>query len=224
MSNATERYPGWVPYVVPYALFLAITALGNNIDGALYIAYPVRTVIVAAVVIWFWRQGDYPELELRPSLLGIVAGVVGFAFWVYPENLLSFLPKLGESTFDPDGAGESMRTPLLTVRMIGAVLVVPIFEELFLRSFLVRYFDIIKEDGDDFRDIPLGRYRFFSFAGVVIAMALTHHRWLRGGLYSALMLFVLYREKRMGPVIWAHAITNLLLGIHVIHTGEWVFW
>jgi CAAX prenyl protease-like protein len=95
---------------------------------------------------------------------------------------------------------------------------------LFLRSFLVRYFDIIKENGDDFRTIPIGRYRFFSFAAVVIAMAITHHRWLRGGLYSALMLFVLYREKRMGPVIWAHAITNLLLGIHVIRTGEWAFW
>jgi CAAX prenyl protease-like protein len=224
MTQGTDRYPGWVPYVVPYALFLAVTMLGNEIPGASYLAFPARAAIVAAAVVWFWRAGCYPEMDFRPSWLGIGAGVLGYVFWVYPEELLSFLPKLGESTFDPAEVEEAWRTPLLVLRLATAALLVPIFEELFLRSFLPRYLDAIREDRDDFREIPVGRYRLFSFVGVVLVMALTHHRWLRAGLYSALMLLVLYRDKRMGGVFWAHAITNLLLGIYVIQTGKWAFW
>jgi hypothetical protein len=181
--------------------------------------------LVAGLLIWFWRAGDYPELDLKPSLLGVAAGLVGFLFWVAPEKLLSGIPMIGEASgFDPGSAGEEWRIPLSAVRMIGAVLVVPIFEELFLRSFLLRFVDATEDNSDDFRDLPIGRYRIVSFLVVVAAMALTHHRWIRGGLYSALMCFVLYRSKRMGSVIWAHAITNLLLGTYVLYSGEWSFW
>ena len=41
----------------------------------------------------------------------------------------------------------------LAVRMLGLVLIVPLFEELFWRSFVVRW--II--DPDDFRKVPIGR-------------------------------------------------------------------
>jgi len=223
MVKGADRYPGWVPYVVPYALFLVVTWLGAEIPGASYLSFPVRAAIVGAAVVWFWRQGGYPEMDLKPSVLGIVAGIVGYAFWVYPEDWLAGLPKLGESTFDPNGAGEEWRTPLLVFRLLTATLLVPIFEELFLRSFLVRYLDATRENRDDFREIPIGRFRWFSFIGVVVAMAVTHHRWLRAGTYSALMLGLLYREKRMGPVIWAHAVTNLLMFIYVIRTENWAF-
>jgi len=224
MSSGSPRYPAWVPYVAPYVLFGVLTELGARVPGFLPASYPLKTVLVAGAVIYFWRKGGYPELELRPSLLGLVVGAAGFALWVLPEGPLAALPKLGESSFDPRGAGEALVLPLLAVRIAGAVLVVPVFEELFLRSFLLRFLDAIREDRDDFREIPLGRYRFFSLLGVAVFMAITHHRWLRGGLYSILVTLLLYREKRLGPVIWAHAVTNLLLAAWVVGTGAWHFW
>lgn len=199
--------------------------LAQQFPSWLPISYPVKTALVAALLVFFWRAGDYPELDLRPSLLGVAAGLVGFLFWVLPEELLSFVPMIGTPVaFDPGSAGDQWLIPLSAVRLIGMVLVVPIFEELFLRSFLLRYVDATEENAEDFRDLPIGRYRLVSFLVVVAAMALTHHRWIRGGLYSALMCFVLYRTKRMGSVIWAHAITNLLLGAYVLWTGHWAFW
>jgi CAAX prenyl protease-like protein len=110
------------------------------------------------------------------------------------------------------------------LRLASATLVVPIFEELFLRSFLVRYLETTRTEHGDFRRIPLGQLSLRSVAGAVIAMAVTHDRWIRGGLYSALMLAVLHRERRMDGILWAHAVTNLLLGVHVITTETWGFW
>jgi CAAX prenyl protease-like protein len=223
MSDEKPPLKSWVPYVVPYALFLAGVLIGSEFDAARYYAYPVETVLVGASIIYFWRRGCYPELELRPSLLAVAVGLLGFAMWVLPENLLAWLPKIGESKFDPHAVGERWFAPLLAVRVFCMVLVVPIFEELFLRSFLLRFLDALEEDRDDFREIPIGRFRWFSFVGVAAMMAISHHRWLRAALYSALVTLLLYREKRMGSVIWAHAVTNAALAAYVIQTEEWEF-
>jgi CAAX prenyl protease-like protein len=209
--------------VVPYLLFLATTFVGAELLGDPPLLYPVKAALVGGVVLLFYRAGCYPELTLRPSLLAVAAGLGGFALWVLPEPLLSPLA-LGRSSYDPRAAGEAYVVPLAAARIAGATLVVPLFEELFLRSFLMRYLDAVREDREDFREIPIGRYRLASFLGVVVVMAVTHHRWLRAGLYSAMLNLLLYREKRLGPVIWAHAVTNLALGIYVVVTGEWSFW
>lgn len=224
MNEEARRFPDWLPYVLPYGLFLAITWLGSVVPGAQGPSYLVRLVAVAAAIAWFWRKGCYPELDLRPSLLGIGVGVVGFLLWILPERLLAPI-MIGTPSFDPASLGTGAGyTVLVATRIATAVLVVPIFEELFLRSFLIRYLDMVKEDRDGWKDLPIGRYRLFSFVGVIVAMAITHFRWLRAGAWSALVTLLLYREKRMGSVIWAHAVTNLLLDLYVVKTGAWAFW
>jgi CAAX prenyl protease-like protein len=214
--SGSLSYPDWVPYVLPYAAFLLLTFVGGELledTYALYL-YPVKILLVAGLLVFFFRRGAFPELTLRPSLLGIGAGLFGFALWVLPERLLAPIA-LGESSFDPEGS-----VALVVSRLAGAVLVVPVFEELFLRSFLPRWI----EGHEDFKRVAVGRFRVLSFAVVVLAMALTHHRWLRAGLYSALLNLVLVREKRLGAVVWAHAVTNLTLGVYVMVTEQWGFW
>jgi hypothetical protein len=67
----------------------------------------------------------------------------------------------------------------------------------------------------------LDRLLFGLFVGAALV-----DLWLpwEGVFLSALLCLVLYREKRLGPVIWAHAITNLALGIHVLRHEAWSFW
>ena len=214
----------WIPYVAPYALFALGGFVGSQLFGKEYLSLLLRTFLSAAALLYFWRKGAYPELSLRPSILAILVGVCGYLLWVLPEDLLSVLPKLPHvSEFDPDEAGPGWRGSLLTLRLMSGALVVPIFEELLLRSFLVRYLEAMRTEHGEFRRIPIGQVSRFSFWGVVITMAVTHDRWLRGGAYSALMLG-LYKQKRMDGVIWAHAVTNLCLGIHVILRSDWRFW
>ena len=62
----------------------------------------------------------------------------------------------------PHGFGwpEGTVTVLIAVRLMGAAVVVPVMEELFWRSFLMRYLI-----NPDFRAVPMGAFAWFSFLG-----------------------------------------------------------
>jgi CAAX prenyl protease-like protein len=108
---------------------------------------------------------------------------------------------------------------LAAIRLFGAVIVVPVMEELFWRSFLIRYLVT-----PTFTMVPLGTFTPLSFGATVVLFGLEHHLWLAGMLAGAAYNLILYKTRRLWPCILAHALTNLLLGIHVLRTGEWHWW
>ncbi len=93
--------------------------------------YPVKTMAVAGCL-WFYRR-EYPELRerisARQSLTAILVGAAVFVVWVAPEGLY---PLLGDSEFNPTIFDNPRAVWILVAfRLAGAVLVVPVFEELF---------------------------------------------------------------------------------------------
>jgi CAAX prenyl protease-like protein len=92
-------------------------------------------------------------------------------------------------------------------------------EELFWRSFLLRYLI-----ASPFTAVRLGTFTPLSFGATVILFGLEHHLWLAGMVAGVAYTLVLYTTHCLWPCILAHAITNLLLGIHVLLTGEWQWW
>jgi CAAX prenyl protease-like protein len=103
--------------------------------------------------------------------------------------------------------------------LIGATLIIPVVEELFWRSFALRF--LIKPD---FKSVTLGQFTWFSFLVVSIAFGFEHHRWLPGIVAGMVYAGVLYRSRNLFSPIQAHATTNFLLGIYVIATKQWHFW
>ena len=97
--------------------------------------------------------------------------------------------------------------------------IVPVMEELFWRSFLMRY--LINQD---FRSVPMGAFTWFSFMGVAILFGLEHHRVIVGIIAGLLYNLLLIRQKKLKGAILAHGVTNLGLGIYVLLTGSWMFW
>jgi uncharacterized protein len=101
------------------------------------------------------------------------------------------------------------------------VIVVPLIEEIFFRGFLLRYF--IR---DQFESVPIGAFSWTSFALVSVAFALVHTTsdWgpalIAGATYNA----VAYLTKNLTSCVLAHALTNLLLGIWIMKTGQFGFW
>ena len=57
-----------------------------------------------------------------------------------------------------------------------------------------------------------------------VVFASTHVHWLAAGLCGVAYQFLVCRQRRMGDVIVAHALTNLMLSIYVIRQGAWYFW
>jgi CAAX prenyl protease-like protein len=212
----------WFPYVFPFVLFLILTEPARLFPSCTHILYIGRTVIVG-LLLWFWRheyKPDFaPKLSFFEYLTAILLGLLVLLIWILPEE---YLPQFGKHTgFNPYAFGWSQAAviSLIAVRIIGAAVVVPIMEELFWRSFFLRY--LINQD---FRAVPPGTFTWFSFIGVAILFGLEHHRVFVGIAAGVIYNLLMIRQKKLGGCIAAHAITNLGLGIYILYTEKWMFW
>jgi len=212
----------WPAYVLPFAVFMALTAASGYLPDFKHLFYIAKTIIVGAML-WCWRseyKQDFSQ-QFAPVeyLISILAGLIVLAVWILPENIL---PQLGSPAgFNPYlfGWGPQAALVLLAVRLVGAALVVPIMEELFWRSFLLRY--IINPD---FQKVALGAFTWFSFAAVVVLFGVEHYRWIQGMIAGVFYTMLVIRQKSLTGCVVAHGTTNLGLGVYVITTQKWFFW
>jgi hypothetical protein len=183
--------------------------------------YGIRSAITAAVLLYFWRA----YVELRGGshatalgwLGGVAVGVVVFVLWIK----LDFSPLVlgeAEDPFDPLVTGR-IHAGLAFVRLAGAVLVVPLMEELFWRSFLMRWLE-----RRNFLGVAPGTVGWTPLLMTSVVFAVEHRLWF-AGLVAGLAYGELYRRTGdIRVVILAHALTNGLLGAYVLATASWAFW
>ncbi|HMS53826.1 MAG TPA: CAAX prenyl protease-related protein [Fimbriimonadaceae bacterium] len=220
---SAKAYPAWVPYVVPMGLFLAITAgLEGQFEAQYPLIYIAKVILVTAALIYFRSTWKDIKFDAKQIPLGLIVGLVVFALWVWIENNVSYPHFLGERTaynpFEkiPD---EGTRTAFLGFRFFGLVLMVPLMEELFWRSFLMRY-----ASNPDFQSMAVGEATAQGFAITVLLFAGTHPEWLVALLAAAAYGGLVMKTKALFPAFVAHLVTNLALGIYVVTQRDWKFW
>jgi uncharacterized protein len=218
-------------YILPMFVFLAFTWLGTNdtfkrlVPHAYPVSYAIKTLAVAILLAVFWRR--YTPVRWNHWWLGVIVGVVGIFQWVGMQLLLQkyipFFRPSGEP-FDPTAefAGSpAMLYTFIAVRLVGAVLVVPVMEELFWRDFLWR--QVLAPN--DFKLAGVGEWGWAPFLVVSVAFAVVHGNWWLTSIVWALMIAgLLVYTKSLGACIVAHAVTNLLLGVYVLVRRDWAFW
>jgi CAAX prenyl protease-like protein len=198
----------WLPYVLPMAVYMAFL-LVQPYANLLWL-YPVKTLAVAGALWWFRKS--YHELCPGMSWRGIAAGLVAIAIWIAIDPLY---PKLSHAEpFDPNG-----QYIFIAFRIIGAVAVVPVMEELFWRAFLIRW--LVKED---FKSVPVGTFTWLSFGVTVALFGLEHNQWLAGLICGVIYNMLLYRTRSVWACIVAHATSNAGLAAWVLARGDWKFW
>ena len=105
--------------------------------------------------------------------------------------------------------------------MAGAVLVVPVMEELFWRDYLWRR--VVAPN--DFKLAAVGEWDWKAYLVVSLAFAVVHGNWWATSIVWGLMIGGLLAYTRsLGACIVMHATTNLLLALYVLRTGDWTFW
>jgi hypothetical protein len=206
-------------YFLPFAAYVIISIIGNWFPNGNLYTYPIKTIIVGLILLYF--REEYAELfeniNIRSVARSIVIGILAFIIWIAPEGLY---PQLGYSEFNPTVVGTPYFSVILIIfRITGAVLIVPVFEELFWRSFLARW--IIRSD---FKSVKIGDFTILSFIMTSLLFGIAHHRWLVGIMVGLLYNWLLYRDKKLLSCVIAHAITNLLLAIYILMTSQWSFW
>jgi CAAX prenyl protease-like protein len=216
--------------ILPFALYMAFLAIeGAVVDFAPALdlswldvrwLYPVKIAAVVAAL-WYYRT-FYVELFARSNwlwaaLIAPLFGLVVFVLWI---NLDSGWMNLGGAAgFDPRDSSGAFDWPLVMIRLAGAALVVPLMEELFWRSFLLRW--IQEHHFLELAPVQIG-LRAILISSVLFG--LEHNLWF-AGIVAGLAYAWLYRASgNLWPPIIAHATTNLVLGLWVLNTGAWQFW
>lgn len=217
-----------VVYAAPFAVFMLLLAARGAVpaDGSWGIdprwLYAVQTLIVGGLLALLWRH--YGELvrqnapDLRETLLAVAAGVVVFGLWI---ALDAPWMRIGEPTasFVPTDAAGQIDWRLVAFRLAGAALVVPLMEEIFWRSFLMRWIDHPVFEGVDPRQASLRAIGLSTFV-----FTLAHNQWL-AAVIAGLVYAGIYRHTgKLWTGVIAHAVTNGLLGLWVLKTGQWQFW
>jgi CAAX prenyl protease-like protein len=216
--------------IVPFAVFIAFVILQSVADERLRSfgmdtrwLYPARTVAVAVLLLAFWRHyhelRDFSGLTRQRIGSALAAGIVVFLLWI---NLESFAwTQLGRpSRFDPTHAdGSGFDWALVAFRIAGLAVIVPVMEELFWRSYLLRWID-----RQDFMSADPRKASARAVVVCSVLFALEHGYWL-AGLLAGLVYSVLYMR---GGNLWlpliGHATTNAALAGWILATDQWQFW
>jgi CAAX prenyl protease-like protein len=203
--------------------FMTMTFLeGYGPFKAYYVPlYCAKVVVVACLLLFLpgsWR-------DLKPikgtTPLAIAVGLGVLAMWVLVEQYLPY-PKLGARTaYNPGEAipSETVRYAFIAVRFIGLALLVPVMEELFWRSFLIRF-----ASDQRWEEKPIGWFTPAGFAMVVGLFALAHPEWLAAALCATAYGWLVWKTRSVLACVVAHAVTNFGLGIYVMTTGHWELW
>jgi CAAX prenyl protease-like protein len=216
--------------VLPFALYIAFLALtGAVTQGSAVLAtfpfdvrliYPYKVGCVALLLGFFWRRyAEFarPGLQLYEALWGVVVGIGVFLLWIsLDQGWMSFGHSAG---FDPRTSSGATDWSLALPRLLGAVLVVPVMEELFWRSFVMRW--IARPEFLELTPAHVGS-RALLVSSVMFGME--HSLWLAGIVAGLVYGWLYIKSKNLWVPVLAHATTNGLLGLWVLQTGQWSFW
>jgi CAAX prenyl protease-like protein len=229
MTSREREGHGWWPYVLPYIAFLLMSEIGARMPDAMDpVVLILKPGITLSLIVWFWKQGAYPECRGEGTEIGLLGGLqdilVGLALtavWVAPFLLFPSLRPEPGGEFDPAMAGEALVGVILGARLFGYALVTPIFEELFIRSFVMRTADVWNTEFD-FRDQPIARYTQRSMIVTVVVFTLGHVPWEWWVCVPWIVLSNLwfFHRKRLRAIMLVHAVTNGALLALAIWGGD----
>lgn len=199
-------------------------------------------ILVIAWFIWLLRQA-YPPLGRPYVVIALIVGTFAAWMWVAGQHWLEGIHVGGQSLGGRLGMGTSSPFITLTPQKINdvragfesqwafglhvfmkitrAVTVVPIVEELFWRGFILRAF----VSWDRFEEVPHGKFTWIAFLGSSL-LSIVQHPANWGVSIACWMLFngLFYWKKSLLCCMITHAMTNLVLYLYVVKTGDWQFW
>ena len=201
-----------MPFVAIAAAALVSRAASDDFEWL----YGIR-VFAAAAALWFFRRSyRAPDWRVGPAALGIGAGA--FVIWIVLDRFGGAIPAAAPVVFGH--ASQGIQRIWIGLRLTGAVVTVPVAEELAFRGFLLR-----RLVSSDFESVDVRRLSWAPLLISSLAFGILHgERWVSGTIAGILYAMAMTRRGRISDAIAAHACTNALLAAWVLATGNWQFW
>jgi hypothetical protein len=213
--------------VLPFLAFMLLLALRGWADDGRWgfdsrWLYAAKASIVGTMLVLLWREyGEFARPhwpDAREWLLATGTGLLVFVLWIHLDAAWM---TVGSPTAGFTGIGSDGRIDwvLVAFRIAGAAVVVPLMEELFWRSFLMRWvqnpvFEVVDPRRVGLRAVVLSTFVF----------TLAHTLWLAAAIAGLVYAWLYIRTGKLWVAVISHAVTNLALGVWVVRTGQWQFW
>ena len=185
--------------------------------------YALQVVIVGGLLALWWRE--YGELArqtgptAREALLAVVVCVIVFLLWVRLDAPWMTISTGAVAPFVPLAPDGGLDWALIVPRLAGAALLVPVMEEIFWRSFLMRWLQ-----HPVFESVVPARVGLKAVVLATFLFVLAHTLWLAAIVAGLAYAWLYIRTGKLWVAVIAHAVTNGVLGVWVLATGRWQFW
>jgi exosortase E/protease (VPEID-CTERM system) len=206
-------------YLLPLVALLGTALVTSMFAAEVDAAYGVR-LVAAALVLYAFRN-QYRSFTRAVSWYAPVSGAALALVWIIGAHLPWFSTP-GASRGAP--AATASWAPWaysvwLSLRVLGAVVVVPIVEELAFRGYLLR-----RLIARDFDLVSFRRWTPLAFVVSSLAFGLLHERWLLASACGATYGLLQIKSGRLSDAVVAHATTNALITIWALASGDWSVW
>jgi exosortase E/protease (VPEID-CTERM system) len=205
-------------YLLPLLAILITAMISGAATGQFEWLYPLRFV-VAAAVLWHYRS-EYTRLSRNFGWASLWLGGTAFLIWLALDLALGKQTNNAEIGLALASASPSARVSWIAIRILAAVVTVPIAEELAFRGFLMR-----RMVSPAFLSVKRQSVTLLPILISSVAFGLLHgDRWLAGTIVGLLYALAFLRHGKMGDAVAAHATTNAMLAGYVILWGKWGMW
>jgi CAAX prenyl protease-like protein len=153
------------------------------------------------------------------AVASVAVGLAVFGLWIKLDAPWMTLSVDAPPVFIPKNAAGELDWPLISARIAGAALLVPVMEELFWRSFLMRW-----AQNPVFEGVLPAQVGLRAIVIATFLFVLAHTLWLAAAIAGLAYALLYIRTGKLWTAVIAHAVTNGVLGVWVVMTGNWQFW
>jgi exosortase E/protease (VPEID-CTERM system) len=214
-SPAIVRSNPVAPYLAPLATILAIGMVTRALSDGTDVLYPVKFA-GGLFALWIYRA-DYRGLDWRFSWRAVTVGTLVFAAWILAARFVTTPRTIPERLANWSEGG---RLSWIALRSLGAILTVPIAEELAFRGYLMR-----RLVNPDFEAVSFRNVRWPALTLAAVAFGLLH-----GSLWGPAVLaglaygWLVIGTGKIGEAVVAHSVTNAWLAVYVLAFDQWQLW
>jgi len=202
-----------VAMLMPLVILLAMVLLTAAVSFEFIWLYPLRVIAALLALVWYW-----PEMRLipyRPSPVALGAGLCVALIWIL--MLFNADPEADKVFSEALQAAPPLWSGLwLVFRFTGAVLTVPIVEELAFRGYLLCKLS----HSQNYTRGPV----LFSVIAIMVsslAFGALHGAWVAGTVAGIIYALVRLRSQHIGDAILAHASTNFFVFLFAAYSHQW---
>jgi CAAX prenyl protease-like protein len=188
--------------------------------------YPARFLLTALVYLLVSRRTIC--FRFASPMGSIALGVFVFLVWVGPDLLFGpayrhqwiFENAVFGAAASSAPAALKSNPFFITFRLLGAIALVPVIEELFWRGWLIRWLA-----HHEFWKVCIGSYSPAAFWTVALLFGSEHGPYWEVGILAGIAYnWWVIRTRSLADCALAHAVTNAMLCAYVLLTGRWQYW